>query len=84
MEERQRIPELLVLREPEPLHDPGGGADEALVRDQAALRVRGRAGRVHQEGNVSHPHRAPPQLELVERDGVARGEEGCAIEVAVG
>ena len=63
---------------------PGGRADEALVRDQAALRVRGRAGRVHQERDVPHAHRVPAQLELLERDGVAAGEEGGAIEVAVG
>ena len=84
VEEWQRVPELLVLREPEPIHDPRGRADEALVCDQAALRVRRRAGRVHEERHVPDTDSAPAQLELLEGHSLTTGEEGGAIEVAGG
>ena len=56
VEERQRVPEAVVGRRPEarPLHvEPV--PDDRLVGQQAALRVRGGARRVHQEAHVPDP-----------------------------
>ena len=69
VEERQRVPEAVVGRRPEarPLHvEPV--PDDRLVGQQAALRVRGGARRVHQEAHVPDPHPGLQRAHLVGAD----------------
>ena len=84
VEERQRVPEPLVLRELPALDHREGGPGERLVGDEAALGVGGRAGRVHQHADVADPRRGRGEAHDLGRHGVGRREERVAVDEASG